>query len=535
MKIVSIFSGHDASATVIEDGKIEKYIKEERFSKIKKDTNIENIYKLSLEKFVPSSDFCFLGTSYSDEVQDKKYKEILDVNKNIKIISNNKTEHHFYHASIAFYNSGFDKALIIVIDSSGNIINGDVYECESIYVAEYPDIINPIYKNYFTDNIKKQNIYKNINDCEYICKAKFGIGGLYDSTALLMGESVDNCGKSMGLSSYGNKINDFPNCFSHKDSDLLIPPSLIDNELSNYYNLLSKTERGSIKITEENYKFYADYCHEIQLQTQEALVRLIQKGIEKTGIKKVCISGGYGMNIIANHYALQKFPEVEFYFEPLCDDGGISVGAAMYFYRKLTKDVNVYPIQNTFYHGFNYDITSYMGEFVDIIDIAKLLYANKSVAIYNGYAESGQRALGNRSILFNALCPDAKRIVNSIKNREWYRPFAAIVLEEDAHLYFDMGRVKSNEYMTVCFPVKTDLISGVTHVDNTCRVQTVSSGHLYDVLIEFKKLSGHGILLNTSFNLAGEPLVETPEDAFKTLSNSSLDYLWFLETKQLFN
>ena len=87
--------------------------------------------------------------------------------------------------------------------------------------------------------------------------------------------------------------------------------------------------------------------------------------------------------------------------------------------------------------------------------------------------------------------------------------------------------------MTVCFPVKTDLIPGVTHVDKTCRVQTVSTGHLYDILLEFKRLSGHGILLNTSFNLAGKPLVETPEQAILTLCGSDLDYLWFYETKQL--
>jgi len=139
--------------------------------------------------------------------------------------------------------------------------------------------------------------------------------------------------------------------------------------------------------------------------------------------------------------------------------------------------------------------------------------------------------LGNRSILFNALNPDARDIVNRIKKREWYRPFAAIVLEEDAHLYFD--DVIPNPYMTVCFPVRTDLISGVTHIDNTCRIQTVSTGHLYDLLLEFKRLSGHGILLNTSFNLAGEPLVETPEDALKTLSSSTLNHLWFYDTEQL--
>jgi carbamoyltransferase len=99
-----------------------------------------------------------------------------------------------------------------------------------------------------------------------------------------------------------------------------------------------------------------------------------------------------------------------------------------------------------------------------------------------------------------------------------------------------MGRIKSSSYMTISFPVKTNLIPGITHIDGTCRIQTVSKDaeYLYELIEEFKFLSGIGIILNTSFNLAGEPLVETPEDAFRTLKNSDLDYLWFPETQQLF-
>ena len=100
-----------------------------------------------------------------------------------------------------------------------------------------------------------------------------------------------------------------------------------------------------------------------------------------------------------------------------------------------------------------------------------------------------------------------------------------------------MGRIKSSPFMTICFPVKSDAIPGIIHVDNTCRIQTVSKedGYLYELLDEFKRLSGHGILLNTSFNLAGEPLVETPKDAFRTLNKSSLNYMWLEETSQLFS
>ena len=244
------------------------------------------------------------------------------------------------------------------------------------------------------------------------------------------------------------------------------------------------------------------------------------------------------MNIVANYYYLQRFPDVEFYFEPICNDNGVSIGAAMNTYIELTNKIPD-SIQTTSFHGLNYDLSPYAAVTSSIKDISELLNQNKSVAVYTGLAEAGQRALGNRSIFFNALNPDAKDIVNKIKKREWYRPFACVVLEEDVDEYFDMGGIKSSPFMTTCFPVRQKygkIIPGIIHVDNTCRIQTVSktNGYLYQLLLEFKKLSGHGILLNTSFNLSGQPLVETPSDALETLNNSHLDYLWFQETQQLY-
>jgi carbamoyltransferase len=245
------------------------------------------------------------------------------------------------------------------------------------------------------------------------------------------------------------------------------------------------------------------------------------------------------MNIVANYYYLQRFPNIQFYFEPLCNDNGVSIGAAMNTYVELSKKIPN-SIGTIYFHGSHYDLSSYKGTTTSIKDIANLLYKNKSVGVYTGLAEVGQRALGNRSILFNPLNQNAKDIVNQIKKREWYRPFACMVLEEDANVYFDMGDIKSSPFMTICFPVRSKyvkIIHGVTHIDKTCRIQTVSKtdGYLYELLHEFKKLSGYGILLNTSFNLSGEPLVETPMDAFNTLNNSYLDYLWFEKTRQLFN
>jgi carbamoyltransferase len=237
------------------------------------------------------------------------------------------------------------------------------------------------------------------------------------------------------------------------------------------------------------------------------------------------------MNIITNNLLVKTFPDVEFYFEPMATDLGISVGTAMLHWRIRTKDLTPRPLTTTAFHGWKYDLSKYKGKETDLQGVARLLEKQKSIAIYNGYAEAGQRALGNRSILYTAFDPKGREVVNKIKKREWYRPFAASVLEEDAHLFFDVKTY--SPFMTQCYTVKDIPIPSVTHIDNTCRVQTVTSGILYDLLLELKKLTGYGIILNTSLNLAGEPLVETPQQALDVLAKSDLDYVWFPETMQL--
>ena len=556
MRILSVNPSHDASAVILNDGEIECYFKEERLSKRKRDkmcflSTIECIrnYKGKIDYIIANNTY-HVVRSYELELYYLFLHRITKVPyENIIEFSH---KHHLSHAGIAFYNSGFDKCLVVVVDGEGSKFEDTVSECESVYIASYPDKFTPILKNFYRNpdyNYKKEvkSIKTFIKKLEsnFNCECNFnghlgGIVNLYTTASEIISQSRLENGKPMGLSSYGEKIKDFPSFFITEtgaiNDDLFYLYSQEDIDKTIYKPCKNKITK---EITKENYKFYADYAYEIQTQTQEAVGNLIEKEIETTGITQVCIVGGYGMNVVANHYYLQRFPDVEFYFEPLSDDSGVTIGAAKVFYHQKTQDKIIRPLKTTSFHGITYDISSYKERTKSAKDIANLLNQDKSVAVYAGLAEAGQRALGNRSILFNALNPDAKEIVNKIKKREWYRPFACMVLEEDANIYFDMGRITSSPFMTICFPVRPEyvkIIPGVTHIDNTCRIQTVSKKdkYLYELLQEFKKLSGHGILLNTSFNLAGEPLVETPEDAFNTLNNSCLDYLWFEETQQLF-
>jgi carbamoyltransferase len=452
--------------------------------------------------------------------------------------------HHLTHASLAFYNSGFKDAAVVVVDRNGSIMGNSCRESESIFMASYPANFEQVYKSFWIyDNTAHQeslNFKKENPSCEVDVRSMYGVVKVYETATALIRQHVLENGKVMGLSAYGNKEIKFdslfvkgniPNDYYFGHEEISLYGENISNRMATNQELQPISTNY---ITTENFQIYADYCWQVQKQTQDAVCHLIQKAIDKTGSKNICITGGYGLNVVANHYYITQFPDINFFFEPLADDSGNSIGGAMFIHRLLTGDTSINPISTTFFSGKLHSLENINGDSVQNKEVANLLADGKSVAVYRGLSEAGPRALGNRSILFDPRNKDAKDIVNKIKKREWYRPFAAMVLEEDADIYFDMGKIKSSPYMTISFPSREYAINnipGVIHVDNTCRIQTVSNkdGYLYDLLKEFKNITGHGVLLNTSFNLAGEPLVETPEDAIRTLNNSSLDYIWFEE------
>ena len=176
---------------------------------------------------------------------------------------------------------------------------------------------------------------------------------------------------------------------------------------------------------------------------------------------------------------------------------------------------------------------------IDYCEVAKIIANKNIIALFQGQSEAGHRALGNRSILYDPRDPKGKDFVNKVKKREWYRPFAASVMLDYASEWFDMAGLKESPYMMYAFDVLEDkkhLIPCVVHVDNTCRIQTVSQSqnpHFYNLISAFNVLTGVPMLFNTSFNLAGEVLVETKEDAIDTFNRSDIKYLYFPETQEL--
>ena len=199
------------------------------------------------------------------------------------------------------------------------------------------------------------------------------------------------------------------------------------------------------------------------------------------------------------------------------------------------------------YYGPQYDPATYENDLVGLDvkdtsydDVAKLIREGNIVTIFQGRSEGGPEALGNRSILFDPTIPDGKDLVNRVKKREFFRPFACSIKKEAAHDWFDLaGREETPHmmYAVDALPGVAEKIPSVIHVDGTCRIQTVTTEqneHYYNLIDAFEKLSEVPILFNTSFNLGGDPLVETVEDAVNTLNKSDIEYLYLPEIQSLY-
>jgi carbamoyltransferase len=553
MRIVSVSPSHDSSVCVLNDGKIEYFFKEERLCGIKKES-APYLSIIEAHKHIKGPvDFCVVASP--DTADLFSINHILFRVFNPKQVIDMCSKHHLQHAALAFENSQFDQALVFVIDRNGSRIDDCMRESETVFIARSNSYsIVEIYKNYSaknfgvpdTEKVQQSLIKLKLTqpNCLHVCRSLFNTTKVYESATTLIGQDPLENGKTMGLSSYGNPIN-FPDLFLDPlNPDIHLVPTdshFVQNQSTSIGVLpvsFRDLENSTVKNVPENaYELYADYAKHVQNQTQERITKFIQHYVDKTGINNVVITGGFGMNIVANSYYMQQLPNVKFFFEPIADDTGNSIGAAILIHKQKTDDNENYALKDTFFHGHLHPLDDIKGKTINVSDVADLLLEQKSVAVYQGYAEAGQRALGNRSILFDATNVNAKFIVNKIKNREWYRPFAAMILEEDANEYFDMLGLERNEFMTNSFQVREkyrDLLSGVVHVDGSCRVQTINMNHsLYELLSDIKSKNGIGILLNTSFNLAGYPLVETPQQAIETLNQSKLDYLWFPEIKKI--
>jgi carbamoyltransferase len=588
--IAAITRGHNGGVCLLKDGEIVFAIEEERLSRAKYDGGP---YASMIKILEYTDKLDYLVIAHTQPLQETAGKVDFSgddvytgLARKLGLISRTENSrehpqvidlshiHHKLHAACAFYRSGFDHAVSVVIDGAGTFIPMQfaqsaemTWELESIFTCRYPSNFKTVYKHqggrgpyqgaYIEDMPSER--YGEEGTHELVIDDTAGITKAYEAVTQYCGWAPIEAGKTMGLFPYGKPNEKIPPIYSDggggrwrtADRNLIIPtyPNGAEVNAGRYAELDTPTEvlenKGDVTLLQNR----RDLAYAVQTQSQQEALNVILMAVEKTGIKKVVFSGGYGLNCVANYWYLTKLNElgIEFYVEPISNDAGTCIGAALMVHHKITDDDTQRPYAESLYLGPTY---SYSKDEIDSIakkynatsvteathkDIVKLLRAKNIVTMFQGGSESGPRALGNRSILFDPTFEDGKDFVNLVKRREYFRPFAGSILHEYAHEWFEMRGLEQSPHMMYamnCNPGYGERIPSIIHIDGTCRIQTVKrdqNPHYYDLISEFHKETGMPILFNTSFNLGGEPLVETLDDAVRTLANSLMEYLYLPE------
>ena len=585
--IASISRGHNSSTTLMVDGEIIFYLEEERITRRKYDGS-PFMGLLKVFDYVDHIDHLVVCHTHrqgpeTDWTGEDAYAGFVRkiARQSFKFETHFIDEiHHQMHATCAFMNSGFQSAAILVADGAGSFLKSDltksenIFEFESIFTGsyEYPPMglkLKSVYKHLGTAypiGIRKMQTYDEVNtdeETEIVLTEYPGITKCYESATRYCGFDTIEAGKTMGLSPYGKPNKDLPPFFKDgwANRDVFVPDYPNGSVMNFYrYNIFREDQKhweATGQVDKEtgvfNGKDYTqiqkDVAYQIQKESEDEMIKLIRKALNDTGETNLCISGGYGLNCVANYQYWKEFPNINIYCEPISHDGGTSIGGALHVLNKL-KELKSDKVteRKSIYYGPQYDpqtYTQYFEEdFLEVTDtsyddIAKLIRSGEIVTIFQGRSEGGPRALGNRSILFDPTIKDGKDIVNGVKRREFFRPFACSMKKEKVHEWFDLkGREGSPHmmYAVECLPGVEEKIPSVIHVDGTCRIQTLTEEdniHYYNLIDAFEKLSGVPILFNTSFNLGGDPLVETIEDAINTLSYSEIEYMYLPELQKL--
>jgi carbamoyltransferase len=402
-------------------------------------------------------------------------------------------------------------------------------ECASTFLASYPNKFELIDKHVIVPFDCDMMIIGIVNVSNHASEAL-----AFQKTSKEFGFHELDAGKVMGLSSYGNE-----------DTHTIFDGNYIDRNVISFRD--KDLRKGYLNVNiPHDFQKEANFAYSLQQQTQAKVKEYILHMVEKTGCKNVCLSGGFFLNCVANYEYLRDLPkDINIYVEPISSDAGTSIGAAKLVWHTETQDKTIRK-QKSIYHGFDYKLTAQdiynrleVDETIKEVspsNVAKLIADRNIVAIYQGKSESGPRALGNRSILYDPRDENGKDFVNEIKQREMFRPFAGTILHEHVNDWFDMRDLEESPFMMYAVDVKRKEIPAITHVDNTCRVQTLKKEQNYNyyrLIEEFYALTGVPILFNTSFNLAGDCIVETIDDALRTIRNCSIQYLYLPELKIL--
>lgn len=545
---------HDSSACLIVDGKLVAAAEEERFTRKKHDTSFPHnaihycleeaglkineidhlaFYEKPLVKFerllaqhiqmYPRSFWSFFKAmpSWINE----KLRVMRPIRKKLGYKGDVLfVEHHLAHAASSFLVSPFKKAAFLTIDGVGE------WSTTTFGIAEGNDI----------------NILKEITFPD-------SVGLLYSTATAHLGFSVNNSEyKVMGLAPYGKpvyldkfrKVMDVKEDGSFRmDMDYFDYHYKMTMPSEKWIKLFGPVRKGESEVTQH----HKDLAASLQAFTEEIVFKILNHVHKVTKCDNLVMAGGVALNSVANGKILSKTPFKKLFIIPAAGDGGTSVGAAAYVYHTLLKQPRTHTLNDAYLGpGFS---NKYVEDFLKknkikyrkfknrddkIKTSAKLVADDNVIGWFQGRMEFGPRALGSRSILSNATNPNMQEILNlKVKHREKFRPFAPVVCEDDAKDYFECDNPVPipTDYMLMVYPIKKSkqkLIPSVTHVDGSGRLQTIrrtQNPDYYDVIKHFGKLTKIPILINTSFNIRGEPIVCRPEHAYRCMMGTGIDYL----------
>lgn len=572
---------HDASAALIEDGVLISAAEEERFTRKKHDyeyphnainfcleqagltgkdldyvvffekpfVKFDRLLKTSLQGFPKT--YPLFVQSMRTWLFDKLWIKSL-IAKSVGIDSKRIlfSEHHLSHAASSFFCSPFEEAAVLTFDGVGEWATttmgvGRGADLQITHEQYFPHSIGLLYSA-FTAFLGFE-----VNEGEYkvMGMAPYGTPRYVDKIWQVVKQSEDG---SFWLDPqyfafhYSTK-----NSFTRKLSDLFGEPRGVDvpffTETSGYPSYFGPKPHNFAEMCRYN-QHYADIAASIQLVAEEMILSLVREAHRQTGIDNLCLAGGVALNSVANGRILRETPFKEVYVQPSAGDGGGALGAALTAWHCNLSGKSQRFVMDHAYWGQSYGPDEIraaaeeaglkarmIGNEDQLLDqTVHRLDDGKVIGWFQGRFEWGPRALGNRSILADPRSTEMKDIVNTkIKFREPFRPFAPSVLAKSAEKYFALPNAQESmpaRFMLLVVPVhedQQDVIPAVSHL-GTARVQTVhqeTNPRYYNLIDRFGDATGVPMLLNTSFNLRGEPVVNTPANAIKTFADSGIDTL----------
>jgi carbamoyltransferase len=450
--------------------------------------------------------------------------------------------HHSGHAISAFATSGLKESAVLVVDGAGSPLEDLTEEEKRVVKWKAQGGLESI-SLYAASGASVKPLEKHLLEHSTWLEAEgdgmpmfWSLGGMYSAVAYqIFGDALE-AGKVMGLAPYGKPQIPTSEFFQIDDGRLIF-----SDKVPRRFN---HADRWPLRQ-----KKYSDLACSTQAALEEAVLYLVNHLYDLCPSENLCYAGGVALNCITNERIIHESPFKNVYIAPAAEDSGTSIGAAYYGLWQLTKNntgkvllhdavgpiYSEQQINDAIRDTAAIEVTDSDDVIADTVDF---LCEGRIVGWFEGRSELGPRALGQRSILCDPRRPDAKDVLNNrVKHREGFRPFAPVVLLENVRDWFDLGgaRPESPFMLRICKfnDDKKMWVPGVVHVDDTGRLQTVTpeaNGRLYQVVKKFYEKTGVPIILNTSFNVAGEPIVETPIDALKTFLSTGIDYC-FLENK----